>query len=63
MYAIRSYYGRIEEAGIAFEHLRGNEPAAEDWDAVFEFYSRTFLRRGRPPYLNRAFFDEIARTT
>jgi predicted N-acyltransferase len=53
---------RVEEAGVAFDHLRGNEPTNKDWDAVFEFYSRTFLRRGRPPYLNRAFFDEIART-
>jgi predicted N-acyltransferase len=29
---------------------------------VFEFYSRTFLRRGRAPYLNREFFDEVSRT-
>ena len=53
---------RIAEAGIVFEHLRGNELTPADWDAVFEFYSHTFLRRGRPPYLNREFFDEIATT-
>ncbi len=53
---------RIAEGGIAFEQLRGDEVSRRDWDAVFEFYSRTFLRRGRPPYLNRAFFDEVART-
>ena len=53
---------RILEAGIEFEHLRGNEPSAGDWDAIFDFYSRTFNRRGRAPYLNRAFFDEIATT-
>lgn len=53
---------RIEEAGIRFEHLRGDQPSDDDWDAVFEFYSRTFLRRGRAPYLNREFFDLIART-
>ncbi len=53
---------RVAEAAIEFEHLRGDEPTPTDWDAIFDFYSRTFLRRGRPPYLNRAFFDEIART-
>ncbi|HEX6999238.1 MAG TPA: GNAT family N-acetyltransferase [Gammaproteobacteria bacterium] len=54
---------RIAEAGVVFEHLRGDEPTAADWDASFAFYSRTFLRRGHAPYLNRAFFDEIAATT
>jgi len=53
---------RIAEAEIVFEHLRGDQPTRADWDAIFEFYSRTFLRRGRPPYLNRAFFDEIVTT-
>jgi hypothetical protein len=51
---------RVIEAGVVFEHLRGNEPTAADWDAIFEFYSRTFLRRGREPYLNREFFAAIA---
>jgi uncharacterized protein len=53
---------RVAEAGIVFEHLRGNEPSAADWDAIFEFYARTFWRRGREPYLNREFFDAIAAT-
>jgi hypothetical protein len=53
---------RVAEAEIAFEHLRGDEPTDAEWDAIFEFYSRTFERRGRPPYLNREFFAEIART-
>jgi hypothetical protein len=53
---------RVAEAEIAFEHLRGDQPTEAEWDAIFEFYSRTFERRGRPPYLNRAFFAEIART-
>ncbi len=53
---------RIAEARVQFQHLRGDELAPADWDAVFDFYSRTFLRRGRAPYLNRAFFAEVART-
>jgi hypothetical protein len=53
---------RIVEAGIQFEHLRGDEPSRSDWDAIHRFYSRTFLRRGRAPYLKREFFDEISTT-
>ena len=53
---------RIEEAGISFQSLLGNELSRAEWDAVFDFYSRTFMRRGRPPYLDRPFFDEIAET-
>ena len=51
---------RVAEAGLVFEHLRGNEPTPADWDAILEFYSRTFWRRGREPYLNRDFFAAIA---
>jgi predicted N-acyltransferase len=53
---------RVAEAGITFEHLRGDQPTPHEWDAIFEFYARTFLRRGREPYLNREFFAEIAAT-
>jgi predicted N-acyltransferase len=53
---------RVAEAGIAFQHLRGDELTAADWDAVIEFYSRTFWRRGREPYLNREFFERVAAT-
>ena len=53
---------RIAEAQVEFKHLRGDEPSAEDWDAIYQFYSRTFHRRGRSPYLNREFFDEISVT-
>ena len=53
---------RVAEAEIVFEHLRGDEPTRAEWDAIFQFYSHTFERRGRPPYLNREFFAEIATT-
>jgi len=59
---VRRERRRIVEAGIAFERLRADELSGGDWDAVFEFYSRTFMRRGRPPYLNREFFEEITQT-
>jgi predicted N-acyltransferase len=53
---------RVEEAQIGFEHLAGDEPTRAEWDAIYEFHASTFRRRGRRPYLNRAFFDEIAKT-
>ena len=53
---------RVAEAGIVFEHRKGNELTAADWDAVVEFYSRTFWCRGREPYLNREFFATAAAT-
>ena len=52
---------RIAEAGIRFEHLAGDQVSSADWDSIYEYYSRTFLRRGRMPYLNREFFEIIAR--
>ena len=54
--------GESRRPEIVFEHLRGDEPTPADWNAIFEFYSRTFERRGREPYLNREFFAEIAAT-
>jgi predicted N-acyltransferase len=53
---------RIAEQNISFDHLQGDEPSPPDWDAIFQFYARSFLRRGRRPYLTREFFDEIATT-
>jgi predicted N-acyltransferase len=59
---VRRERRRIEDANIRFEHLSGDRLTEAEWDTVFEFYERTFLRRGRMPYLNRAFFAEIAAT-
>jgi len=53
---------RIAEAKVQFQHLQGDELGSEDWDTVFKFYAHTFLRRGRTPYLNRAFFADIVTT-
>lgn len=52
---------RIAEAGIRFEHLAGDELTPADWDAVYEYYAHSFLRRGRSPYLNRNFFEIVSR--
>lgn len=53
---------RIAESDVSFEHRLGDELGEADWDAVFELHARTFLLRGRRPYLNREFFAEVSRT-
>jgi predicted N-acyltransferase len=53
---------RIAEAGIRFDHLKGGAITTSEWDAIYEVYAQTFYRRGRPPYLNRDFFDAVCAT-
>lgn len=53
---------RIHEAGIGFSALKGSELDSSLLDVVYGFYANTYLRRGRTPYLTRAFFSEITRT-
>ena len=59
---VRRERRRIYEAGIHFEHLSGDQASEEDWEAIFDYYSLNFTRRGRKPYLNKNFFKEIAQT-
>lgn len=53
---------RIAEAGIGFRVISGGELTTRDWDALIPLYSSSFWRRGREPYLSRAFFEQVART-
>lgn len=53
---------RIREAGIDFAFLSGSTLDAALLDTVYAFYADTYLKRGRTPYLTRAFFSEVART-
>ncbi len=53
---------RCEEAGVHFLTLHGSEISAEQLRFVHEVHARTFQLHGHEPYLNLAFFSEIART-
>ncbi|MBT8442223.1 MAG: GNAT family N-acetyltransferase [Gammaproteobacteria bacterium] len=53
---------RIAEAGITFRIASGGELGAADWDALMPLYASTFWRRGRAPYLNRTFFEQVSHT-
>jgi uncharacterized protein len=59
---VRRERRRIREAQIAFTWLDGNELDKALLDTIYAFYADTYLKRGRNPYLTRAFFSEIAET-
>jgi len=51
---------RIQESGITFRHLGGADLTADLWRDIMPLYASSFLRRGREPYLNQAFFEHFA---
>ncbi|MGE5624375.1 MAG: GNAT family N-acetyltransferase [Bacillota bacterium] len=53
---------RIAEAGITMRILGGHEIEAPLMDALYGFYCSTYHKRGRAPYLKRAFFEELRET-
>jgi uncharacterized protein len=53
---------RVAEQGIEFRTLRGDELSDELLERVFRLHEVTFIRHGHTPYLNRAFFQCIARS-
>lgn len=57
---IRRERRRCEEAGIGFETLSGGDLTPELLRFVFQVHERTFLLHGHEPYLNLAFFAELA---
>ena len=59
---IRRERRRVSEAGIRLQCVRGDRLDPSLWPAIYRLYASTYHMRGRPPYLNRAFFEEIART-
>jgi predicted N-acyltransferase len=57
---IRQERRKVKEAGVTLRHARGAEIHPDDWDFFYRCYERTYLEHGNPPYLSRAFFEEIA---
>ncbi len=50
---------RAIENGITIDWLSGDDIRPEHWDAFFEFYMDTGMRKWGRPYLTREFFDLI----
>lgn len=52
----------VREAGVTFERLHGPAITAADWDHFARCYDTTYREHRSTPYLNRAFWAEVART-
>lgn len=53
---------RVIEQGVCLQRIAGHEAGAEQWQAFFRFYAMTYLKKASQPYLNLAFFQQIAAT-
>ncbi len=52
----------VSEQGIRILRIAGPDVSDLQWQVFFQFYSMTYLKRGSQPYLNLAFFQQIAAT-
>ncbi|WP_340122964.1 GNAT family N-acetyltransferase [Methylobacter svalbardensis] len=53
---------RVSEQGVHLLRIAGPDVSELQWQAFFQFYTMTYLKRGSQPYLNLAFFQQIAAT-
>ena len=51
---------RVAEAGVTFRWALGADITADAWNFFYRCYERTYLEHGNPPYLTRAFFQQMA---
>ena len=51
---------RVAEAGVTFRWAQGADITADAWNFFYRCYERTYLEHGNPPYLTRAFFQQMA---
>ncbi len=59
---IRQERRKVRDAGVRMRWSRGADISAADWDFFYRCYERTYLEHGNAPYLNRDFFERMART-
>ena len=53
---------RVSEQGVRLLRITGQDVSELQWQMFFQFYTKTYLKRGSQPYLNLAFFQQIAAT-
>jgi len=53
---------RVEEQGVQLLRISGSDVNDQQWQTFFQLYSLTYLKRNSQPYLNLAFFKQIAAT-
>jgi uncharacterized protein len=59
---LRKERARVSAAAIDFELLEGTAISVEHWACFYRFYQSTYFVRGRAPYLNEAFFQQLGRS-
>lgn len=53
---------KVSEQGIGLRQIFGKDITDADWQAFYRFYALTYLKRRSQPYLNLAFFQQLAAT-
>lgn len=53
---------RVSEQGVQLLRIAGPDVTDSQWQVFFQFYAMTYLKRNSQPYLNQAFFQQIAAT-
>lgn len=53
---------KISEQGIRLHRIEGSAITDADWQMFYRFYASTYLKRHAMPYLNLAFFQQLAAT-
>jgi len=59
---IRRERRRVNEQSVRLLRIAGTDISDLQWQVFFQFYTMTYLKRGSKPYLNLAFFQQIAAT-
>lgn len=59
---IRAERRKVQQAGIRFRHIRGQDATEQDWIFFKRCYDRTYTMHRSTPYLNLDFFLSIAAT-
>jgi predicted N-acyltransferase len=51
---------KVSEQGVSLLRIAGKDVSELQWQVFFQFYAATYLKRDSQPYLNLAFFQQIA---
>ena len=52
----------VRMAGVTLQTLEGTQITAAQWSRFTQFYANTYQVRGRKPYLNARFFEQLGKT-
>ena len=50
---------KVNDAGVRFHALAGENIQSADWDFFYKCYAQTYFEHGNAPYLNRDFFQRM----